>query len=130
MNWYLLVSALAGLAAALGHAYLGERFVLRPMYAGRGDNRVLANATLRRVIRGVWHLPSFAWATIAAASLWFALDTSRAPAPDQDAVYLGAAIYLTGAIANLYALRRPHIGNIALAMAAVTLWLGAMQAGG
>lgn len=122
MNWYLLASAAAGLFAAAGHSYLGERFVLLPLYADGGDNRVLQRPTMRRLLRWVWHLPSFAWATIGAATLWFAIGGRGDIAT---LATLGGGIYLTGALANLWAMRGPHVGNIALGIAAVTLWLGA-----
>ena len=125
MNIYLIASAMAGIAAAAGHAYLGERHVLRPMFAHRGDNRVLGNPVSRRVIRWVWHLPSFAWAQIAAATMWFAIYP---PAPGTGGIellaFFGIGVYLTGAIANFWAIRKIHIGNALLAFAALALALG------
>ena len=80
---------------------------------------------MRRLLRWVWHLPSFAWAQIAAATLWLAL----APAAwDETAatllLYFGVGIYMTGALFNALAMRGPHLGNILLTVAALTLWLG------
>jgi hypothetical protein len=124
MNFYLLASALAGLGSAIGHSYLTERFLLRPMYAARGDNPVLAIASMRRVIRWVMHLPSFAWAQVALTTLWLALS---GPSDALTAfAYFGAGIYLTSALANLWALRRPHVGNILLTVAALGLIAGAL----
>lgn len=125
MNLFLALSAAAGMGAALGHSYLGETRVLRPMFGARGDNRTLANVATRRVIRWVWHLPSLAWAQIAAVTFWFAVGLA-APAPVLTSfAYFGAAVYLTGALANLWALRKPHIGSGLLTLAAVALALGA-----
>lgn len=125
MNVLLIVSAIAGFGSAIGHAYLGERLVLGPLFAGRGDTRVLAIPYMRRLLRWVWHLPSFAWAQVAAATLWLAL----APAAwDETAatllLYFGVGIYMTGALFNALAMRGPHLGNILLTAAALTLWLG------
>ena len=124
MNLLVLTSVLAGLGSAIGHSYLGERYVLRPMFAARGDNRVLGVASMRRVTRWVWHLPSFAWAQVALATLWLTL---AAPAELRMFSYFGAAIYLTAALANLWAMRAPHVGNILLTIAAATLLLGAAR---
>lgn len=126
MNWLLIASAAFGLTAAVGHAYLGERFVLRPMFKAAGDNRVLAAPRMRRLLRWVWRLPSFAWAQIAAATLWLVL----APAALDDGarallVYFGVGIYMTGAVFNAWAIRGPHLGNIVLTLASLTLWFGA-----
>ena len=123
MNLYLAAAALAGLSSAVGHSYLSERYILRPMYAARGDNRVLAIASMRRVIRWVFHLPSFAWAQIALTTLWLATQNTDAATLTLFA-YFGAGIYLTGALANLWAMRRPHVGNILLAIAALGLIAG------
>lgn len=122
MNVFLIASALLGLFAAVAHIYLGERFVLGPMFEAREGNRVLSNATMRRLLRWVWHLPSFAWAVVAAATLWFGLGRPAEPA---FLVAIGVGVYATGALANLWAMRGPHVGNIVLALAAITLWLGA-----
>lgn len=125
MNWLLVISALAGFGSAIGHSYLSERFVLRPLFAARGENRILANASTRRLLRWVWHLPSFAWAQIAGATLWLAIypqtmdNTART-----FLLYFGVGVYMTAAFFNLFALRRPHVGNILLTLAALTLWLG------
>ena len=132
MNLCLVGSAVAGLGAALGHAYLGERLVLRPMFKARGDNRVLSVEATRRVIRWVWHLPSIAWAQVAAVTIWFVLLAPPLYAgPTTGAgfaalTWLGVGIYLSGALANLWAMRKPHVGNILLTVAAAGLALGSL----
>lgn len=124
MNFYLIASALAGLGSAFGHSYLSERFILRPMHATRGDNRVLANASNWRVTVAMYHLVSLVWVAIALATLWLMFN------PDRDTLLLlaviGGALYFLSALGNLWALRRPHVGNILLTIAAVTLVTGAL----
>ncbi len=125
MNLLLIASALLGFGSAFGHIYLGERFVLRPLFAAPGDNRVLKIASMRRLIRWVWHLPSFAWAQIGAATLWLALAPNAMDAASQTLlVYFGVGIYMTGAVFNAWAMRGPHVGNILLTLASLTLWFG------
>lgn len=124
MNLLLIVSALAGFASAIGHAYLGERFVLRPLFGGAGENRILAIPYMRRLLRWVWHLPSFAWAQIALATLWFASGHSGDPSSQTLLLYFGIGIYMTGALFNALAMRGPHVGNILLTIAAAALWFG------
>lgn len=126
MNWLLIVSAALGFASAFGHAYLGERFVLGPLLKAPGDNRVLNARSSRSLLRWVWHLPSFAWAQIAAATFYLALSPDAFDATATTLlVYFGAGIYMTGAVLNAWAMRGPHVGNILLTLASLTLWFGA-----
>lgn len=125
MNMLLLASAVLGFASAIGHIYLGERFVLGPMFAARGDNRVLGVPYVRRLVRWVWHLPSFAWAQIATATLWLALAPAAFDATGRLLIlYFGVGIYMTGAVFNAWAMRGPHVGNILLTLASLALWFG------
>jgi hypothetical protein len=123
MNALLIVSAIAGFGSAIGHSYLGERFVLRPLFAD--PQGVLKVAATRRITRWVWHLPSFAWAHVAAATLWLALSPQALDANAQAPLaYFGVGIYAAAAFFNALGLRRPHVGNILLSIAALTLWFG------
>ncbi len=129
MSLFLWISAAAGFVSAAGHSFLSEKFILAPMFRARGDNPALAAAPMRRVIRWVNHLPSLAWAQVAAATVWFAAgapgseDWARAALP-AFAIF-GAGIYLTAAIVNAYALRRVHLGNVLLTAAGAALLAGA-----
>jgi hypothetical protein len=123
MNVLLIVSAIAGFGSAIGHSYLGERFVLRPMFSD--PQGVLKVAATRRITRWVWHLPSFAWAQIAAATLWLAISPGVFDANAHALLaYFGVGIYAMSAFFNALGMRRPHIGNILLGIAALTLWFG------
>jgi hypothetical protein len=125
MNLLLIASALAGFAGAIGHSYLSERFVLRPLLAAREHNRPLHAPAMRRLMRWIWHLPSFAWAQVAAATLWFAFIPEAIDASTRTLLaFLGVGIYATSAFFNALALRGPHVGNIILGIAALTLWFG------
>ena len=123
MNLFLTISALAGLGSAFGHSYLSERFILKPMYAARGDNRVLADGASWRVTVAMFHLVSLAWVAIASATLWLMLN------PQREALVLltvfGGAFCFLSALGNLWSLRRPHVGNILLTIAAASLIAGA-----
>jgi len=95
------------------------------LFAARGDNRTLAVPYMRRLLRWVWHLPSFTWTQIAAATLWFAFAPQDFDSGARSLLlYFGIGVYLTGAFFNLVAMRRPHIGNILLTLAALSLWFG------
>ena len=97
--------------------------MLAPLFKAPGDNRVLKTATSRRLIRWVWHLPSFAWAQIAGATLWLALDPAAMGERAQTLLlFLGVGVYMTGAVFNAWAMRGPHVGNILLTLASLALW--------
>lgn len=125
MSMLLIASAVLGFATAIGHSAIGERYVLTPMFDERGDNRVLARAPMRSIIRWVWHLPSFAWAQIAGATAWLAIWPDAFDASARALlVYVGVGVYMTAAFFNALALRRPQPGNILLPLAALALWFG------
>lgn len=126
MNLLLVVSAIAGFGSAIGHSYLSERFVLAPMLAQSDANRVLKRPDMQRLMRGIWHLPSFIWSLTAGVTVWLLLAPDMFDAPAR-AVFciFGVGIYASSALVNVLALRTPHIGNILLSIAAVTLWFGA-----
>jgi len=125
MNLLLIVSAIAGFGSAIGHSYLSERFVLRPLYARSAGNRILEDPIQRRLMYAMWHLPSIAWSLVAAATLWLALSPAAFDTTARTLlVYFGVGIYMPAALWNAIAFRGPHIGNILLTIASLTLWFG------
>lgn len=125
MNVLLIISAIAGFGSAIGHSYLSERFVLGPLLTAPGDNRIWRTASNHRLMRAMWHLPSFAWAQVAAATLWIAFSP-EIPNAQATAMlaYFGVGAYGMSAAINALCMRKPHIGNILLSVAALTLWFG------
>jgi hypothetical protein len=125
MNLLLIVSAIAGFGCAIGHSYLSERFILRPLYAKSAGNRILESPVNRRLMYAMWHLPSIAWTLVAAATLWLAFAPEAFDATARLLlVYFGIGIYMPAAVWNAIAFRGPHIGNILLTIASLTLWFG------
>jgi energy-converting hydrogenase Eha subunit C len=125
MNLLLIVSAIAGFGSAIGHSYLSQRFVLRPLYAKSAGNRILEDPIMRTLMYAMWHLPSLTWALVAAATLWLALAPAAFdPTARVLLLYFGIGIYMSAALWNAIAFRRPHIGNILLTIASLALWFG------
>ena len=121
----LIVSAIAGFASAIGHSYLSERYILRPLLERGGGGRVLEIATNRRLMRALWHLPSIVWAQIALATMWLLLSPDSFDVNGKAVLaYFGVVIYALSAAINLACIQRPHVGNILLGIAALTLWFG------
>ncbi len=121
MNFVLLVSTLAALASAAGHSWLGETKILRPLYSERINEGVLKPVATRRVLRAVFHLPSVIWAATGILTFGF---TWHGTTPPLWFVIYGVTIYGLSAIGNFWGLRRIHIGNILLTLAAVFLAAG------
>lgn len=125
MNVLLIVSAIAGFGSAIGHSYLSERFVLGPLLAAPGDNRIWRTPSNPRLMRAMWHLPSFAWAQVAAATLWVAFNPETLSAEATALLaYFGVGAYGLAAAINALCMQKPHVGNILLSIAALTLWYG------
>lgn len=124
MNYALLISAAAAVLAGLGHSILGEWKVLRPLYEERTASAVLAIAGIRRLLRVIWHMPSFVW--IATGVLTYGFVRHGATPPAWFVVY-ASVIYGAGAIGNFWGLRRFHLGSIVLTIAAVALIVGATR---
>lgn len=125
MNLLLIVSAIAGFGSAIGHSYLSERFILRPLFAKSAGNRILESPVNRRLMYAMWHLPSIAWSLVAAATLWLALSPAVFDSTARTLLlYFGIGIYMPAALWNAIAFRGPHVGNILLTIASLTLWFG------
>jgi len=105
-----------GVSAALGHSWLGEHKVFRPLYT-EPQTGMLRSAPVRDVIRIVWHLPSIAWAVLGLSVLGSRLGTGST------ILSLAAAIiFAASGIGNFIALRRTHFGGvILLAVSGLTL---------
>lgn len=120
MNPWLLVAALSYLTLALAHSYLGERDVLRPLFA-QSWNIGLPRGLMEALLRWAWHLTSIAWlaagATLAAAALG-----SAVPAVAID--WLGVAALVSAAVMFI-GLRGVHAAWAIFALAALGCFVGA-----
>src|SRR5262249_5245501 len=105
-DFFLCASGTLGLALAFVHGLLGE-------------TRVFARARieperLRRLIRGVWHCSTVAWAAVAVlliAAPWIGSQMAR-----HWVVGAAVVIYGFGAITNAWVMRGRHFGWAALAI--------------
>jgi hypothetical protein len=108
--------AALGVATAIGHSVIGERFILGPLYAGTPSGILKSRAT-RAVIRAVFHMPSLAWAVLGVAVV-----VARIEGGNLLLSVVAAVLFAGSGIGNLVALRRPHFGGLMLvAAAALTL---------
>lgn len=107
MDQLMLIAAIASLGVtALVHSIGGEIYLLRPIFALRG-NAVLDHWLARRVLRFAWHLTALMWALIAAV-LWLA-ETGQTGTQGRTAILIGAGFLIAG-IFDLFYSRGRHIG--------------------
>jgi len=129
MNIALLTSAFLGVATAAAHSWLSETKILRPLFAeeanrmseGAQSKRVLAPPAMRRLMRAVWHLPSLGWAATGVLTYGF---VHHGTTPPVWFVVYGVVIYAGAGLANAWALRSLHPGNVLLPLAAALLVAG------
>jgi hypothetical protein len=121
---FLAAAAVASLAiaTAFGHSLLGERMILRPLYA-EPRTGLLASRAMRDIIRVIMHLPSMAWVVLGVAVLAARIAGGN-PLLSLVAALIFAGGYYPGSslagsgIGNLAALRRAHFGGLMLLAAA------------
>ena len=108
-----MASAVATLAVAtaIGHSVIGERKIFAPLYA-EPPVGLLKSRPLRAVLRGVFHLPSFAWVILGLAVLLARLDGGN-----RMISVVAALIFASAGIGNHVALRRPHPGGLMMLVA-------------
>ena len=119
---FLIASGMLGIATGFGHSLLGERNVLRPLFA-EDASAFLRKGRMRELFRGVWHLPSLAWAILGVALV----QAGLAGAGNAVAATAGTIFALSG-LANWMALRSFHIGGT-MAVAAGCLAFAGILAG-
>ncbi len=118
--------ALAATSVVIGiaHSILGERLILGPLSRER-RSEVFAPPARRAILRAVWHLPSLAWSAVGIAVL-----AARLTGGSAIVTLLAIVLFSVSGLANLAALRSPHIGGFLLiAAAALTVadWLLAAE---
>jgi hypothetical protein len=104
--------AILSVAIGVAHSAIGEKMLLGPLYLEH-QTGALRTRPMQAILRAVWHLPSLAWAlvglTVFAARLSGGIGLVS---------LLAVVFFAVSGLANLAALRRPHIGGILLLCAA------------
>jgi hypothetical protein len=124
MNTYFYFSAAFAFSAAIGHSWIGEAMLLRPLFAQTEHVGVMKSLTWRRVTRAVWHLPSISWILMAAMTVLLINQQPIARIP----LYFASAVYLLSGVGNFIATRGRHFGWVVLGLAGLLLWIGVYQA--
>ena len=130
MNWQDAALAMAGVTGscvAVAHGMLTQRLMVRPLEAlFLADGRI--SAPIRRLVPMLLHFSTVSWflggLALIAAALGFGPDTRLATG-------LGVgALYLYGALGNLWGTRGHHPGWMLLAAALVLIAVGINKSAG
>lgn len=120
MSILFYVSGIAAIMVSIGHSWTGEKKLMGPLLAEAGETGVLRHVSSRRVLRGVFHLPSVAWGFMGMMTLYLAREGDVNIA----LLYFFVPVYTLSGLANLWATRVVHPGWILLFIAALALALG------
>ncbi|WP_422345545.1 hypothetical protein [Parasphingorhabdus sp.] len=111
---FAIATAIIAVTVAAAHYILGERVVLKPLFAEPTEG-LLSAPSMRRLTWAMFQLHSLVW-----ASLGIAVLLNRLQGGSDLIGYLAILIFTTSGIGNFAALRRPHPGGILLILAAAT----------
>jgi hypothetical protein len=122
-NVSLLVAALLLLFVGAAHSYLGERYILVPLFRrGAAASSPESRPFTRRTLRFAWHVTTVAWWG-AAAALWAMRDGSA-----RAGVRALAVTFALTALVVLVGSRGRHLAWPVFLLIAIASWLGAPRA--
>lgn len=111
---FAIATAIIAVTVAAAHFNLGERVILKPLFAEPTDG-LLSSPNMRHLTWAMYQLHSLVW-----ASLGIAVLVNRLQGGGDLIAYLAILIFTISGIGNFAALRRPHPGGILLLLAAAT----------
>ena len=110
MIWSALAATLA-VVVAVAHSIISERVILVPLFREAAGG-VLQASAMRNITRALFHMPSVAW-----AALGVGVVLNRIHGGPDLIAYVAMIVFISSAIGNLVALRRPHPGGLLLLLA-------------
>lgn len=118
MNTSLLIAALLTALIALAHTLLGERYVLRPFFAGPVSKLFGSECFMRRTVRYAWHLTSLMGFGFAALLFFFA----RGPMQHVAALEIVAATFLLASAMSIIMTRGRHFSWVVFLTIGLLSW--------
>lgn len=122
MNVLFLIAAVLIVALGAAHSYLGERYLLIPLFRRTNLPRILGSASLTRgTLRLAWHVTTIAWLGMGA------LLTVAAKGLTVPVALIGQILawtsFASAACSFLWA-RGRHLSWVVFLLIAVLLWAG------
>ena len=122
MNIALLLAAALTVLVVVAHSYLGERYLLIPLFRRENLPRLRGSADFtRRTLRLAWHITSvfgFALAGLLVALAW------GKPASSGTSVLIIAMAFAGSGLVSLLFSRGRHLSWIAFFIIAALTWFG------
>ena len=120
MNIFFTVAAVLFILLGIAHSYLGERYILIPLFK-RGHLPKIFNSDLltERTLRFVWHLLTVAW--VALAAILFTLEISSLYLPIARIIALAS---FGSSIISFIITRGKHLSWIVFLIISVMVWFG------
>lgn len=125
MNYFLVAAALLNAVLAVLHSYLGERFLLGPLFRD-GTLTPLFGSTgfARRTMRFAWHLTTLVMWGLSLALLLVAREAMN---PVTQGIARGEAlVFLACALLSYVVTRRKHFSWMVFLVIAALCWWGSM----
>ncbi len=120
MNIYFSIAAFLFVLLGIVHSYLGERFILIPLFKwGRLPEIFNSEVLTGRTIRFVWHLLTVAWFTLAA--ILFTLDIFTPYTAVAKIIILAS---FASSVITLIETRGRHLSWVVLLAISLLVWLG------
>jgi len=104
-RFFLIAAAVATLATAFTHSYLGERRLIGPVVASNAG--IMSHALAKQVLRFGWHLLTLLWL---GQALLLIRQASAAPVLDRSLIGGIGAIHLAAGLFDAVYTRGRHIG--------------------
>jgi hypothetical protein len=120
MNIYFTIAAVLFILLGIAHSYLGERFILIPLFK-RGHLPKIFNSELltERTLRFAWHLLTVAWFALAAILL-----TPEMPTSKTTIAKIITIVALTSSTISFVVARGWHFSWIFFLAISILVWIG------
>lgn len=124
MNLHFAAAAVLLLALGTAHSWLGEKFILIPLFRRGKLPRLFGGEEFtRRTLRFAWHLTTAAWWGIAA--LFLVLSGARPDASLGAISRVIAVTFLASAVISFVVARGRHLSWAVFLAVALLVWVGA-----
>lgn len=123
MRWTFLAAAVLLLALGAAHSWLGEKFILIPLFRRGKLPRLFGGEEFtKRTLRFAWHLTTVAWWGVAAALIVLSSAPSGGPARALSTII--AVTFLGSALVSFAGSRGRHLSWLVFLAVALLAWAG------